>query len=85
MMDMTLGSRFEPHEVVVLPGGKIEISTPELIPGKRATVVVTMEDQEPVEQQHVIDLLTALPGHRLFQNAEEVDAYLREERDAWEH
>ena len=72
-------------ETVVLPGGKIEISTPELIPGKQATVVVTMEDQEPVEQQHVIDLLTALPGHRLFQNAEEADAYLREERDAWEH
>src|SRR5258708_20810643 len=72
-------------ETVVLPGGKIEISTPELIPGKRATVVVTMEDQEPVEQQHVIDLLTALPVHRLFQNAEEVDAYLLQDRDAWEH
>ena len=71
-------------ETVVLPGGKIEISTPELIQGKRATVVVTMEDKVSVEQHHVIDLLTALPGHRLFQNAEEVDAYLREERDAWE-
>ena len=71
-------------ETVVLPGGKIEISTPELIEGKRATVVVTIEDTEPDEQHHVIDLLTTLPGHRLFQNAEEVDAYLREERDAWE-
>ena len=71
-------------ETVVLPGGKIEISMPELIPGKRATVVVTMDDKESVEQHHVIDLLTALPGHRLFQNAEEVDAYLHEERDAWE-
>ncbi len=70
-------------ETVVLPGGKIEISTPELIPGKRATVVVTMEDKESVEQHHVIDLLTALAGHWLFQNAEEVDAYLREERDAY--
>ncbi len=71
-------------ETVVLPGGKIEISTPELPAGKRATVVVTVEDTEPQEQHHVIDLLTALPGHRLFQNAEEVDAYLREERDTWE-
>jgi hypothetical protein len=71
-------------ETVVLPGGKIEISTPELIEGKRATVVVTIEDTEPDEQRHVIDLLRTLPGHRLFQNAEEVDAYLREERDAWE-
>jgi hypothetical protein len=72
-------------ETVVLPGGKIEISTPELIAGKRAAVVVTIEDSKPDEQRHVIDLLTSLPGHRLFQNAEEVDAYLREERDAWDH
>lgn len=71
-------------ETVVLPGGKIEISTPELIEGKRATVVVTIEDTEADEQHHVIDLLRTLPGHRLFQNAEEVDAYLREERDAWD-
>ena len=83
MMERTMATEVR-VETVVLPGGKIEISMPELIPGKRATVVVTMEDKESVEQHHVIDLLTALPGHRLFQNAEEVDAYLREERDAWE-
>lgn len=69
---------------VVLPGGKIEISRPELIPGRQATVVVLIEDQPPVEPRHVIDILATLPGHRLFQNAEEVDAYLRGERDSWE-
>lgn len=69
---------------VVLPGGKIEISRPELIPGRQATVVVLIEDQPPVEPRHVIDILANLPGHRLFQNAEEVDAYLRGERDSWE-
>ena len=63
-------------KTVVLPGGKIEISTPELIPGQRATVVVVVEDNEPTEQLHVIDILTALPGHRIFHNAEEVDAYM---------
>ena len=71
-------------KTIVLPGGKIEISTPELIPGRRATVVVTIEDNETMEQPHVIDILKALPGHRLYQSAEEVDAYVREERDAWE-
>jgi hypothetical protein len=69
---------------IVLPGGKIEISIPELIPGKHATVVVTIEDNEPAQQPHVIDILTALPGHQLFQSAEEVDAYMHEERDSWE-
>jgi hypothetical protein len=68
----------------VLPGGKIEISTPQLIPGQEATVVVTVEDAGLSAQSHVIDILKGLPGHQLFQNAGEVDAYIREERDAWE-
>jgi hypothetical protein len=72
-------------KTVVLPGGKIEISTPELIPGRRATVVVTIEDNEMIEHPHVIDILKTLPDHQLYQSAEEVDAYIREERDAWEH
>ena len=71
-------------KTVVLPGGKIEISTPELIPGQRATVVVTVEDDEPTKSPHVIDILATLQGHQLFQNAEEVDAYMHEERDAWD-
>jgi len=71
-------------KTVVLPGGKIEISIPELIPGQQATVVVTIEDRKPSEQRHVIDILRDLPGHQLFQSAEEVDAYIREEHDAWE-
>ncbi len=71
-------------KTTVLPGGKIEISTPELIPGQHAMVVVTIEDNGQVGQHHVIDILAALPGHQLFQNAEEVDAYLHEERDSWD-
>lgn len=68
-------------ETIVLPGGKIEISTPELTAGQHATVVVRVEDNESVEQRHVIDILRTLPGHRMVQNAEEVDTYLHEERD----
>ena len=71
-------------KTIILLGGKIEISTPELIPGKHATVVVTIEDNESVQQPHVIDILTALPGHQLFHSAEEVDTYIREEHDSWE-
>src|SRR5258706_12027062 len=36
------------------------------------------------EQCYVIDILRGLHGHRLFQNAEEVDAYMQKEHDAWE-
>jgi hypothetical protein len=84
MMEVAMATHVR-VKTVVLPGGKIEISNPELIPGKRATVVVMVEDNEPVEQRHVIDILKELPGHRLFQNAEEVDAYMHGERDSWEN
>lgn len=68
---------------VVLPGGRIEIQVPKLAAGQQATVVITVEEQEQVKQ-HAQDILANLPGHQLFQNVEEVDAYIREERDAWE-
>ncbi len=83
-MEVTMSTEVR-VKTVILPGGKIEISTPELIPGRRATVVVTIEDNEVVEQPHVIDILKTLDGHRLYQSAEEVDTYIREERDAWEN
>ena len=71
-------------ETIVLPGGKIEISTPELTPGKRATVVVMVEDNEPDDQRHVIDILSALPGDQIFHSVEEVDSYILKERGSWE-
>src|SRR5215469_558595 len=68
----------------VLPGGKIEISAPELIPGQEATIVVTVEDHKLNGQGHVIDLLKNLAGHQLFQTAEEIDTYIHEERESWD-
>ncbi len=71
------------REAVVGPDGKIEISAPELAPGQH--VKVTIEAQEaPVEKRSASEILAESPGHRLFKTAEEVDAYIREERDSWE-
>ena len=82
-MDLVMATEVR-VKTVVLPGGKIEISTRQLIPGQRATVVVTVEDRESAGRGHVIDILRGLHGHRLFQSAEEVDAYMQKEHDAWE-
>ena len=72
-------------QTTILPGGKIEVSAPELPPGKRANVFVVIEDEEPQEKRHVLDMRSStFSGHRLFQTAEEVDANIREERDSWE-
>jgi hypothetical protein len=83
MMELAMATEIRIKTVVLL-GGKIEISTPQLVPGQQATVVVTVEDNESAGRRHVIDILRGLHGHRLFQNAEEVDAYMQKEHDAWE-
>ena len=70
-------------ETTVLPGGRIEISSPELIPGQRAKVRIMLEDEQKPKRS-VLEILADAPGHRLFNTAEEVDAYIREERDSWE-
>ena len=71
-------------KTVVLPGGKIEVSAPELVPGQHATVFVIIDVEESAEKRHALDILAELPGHLEFQTAEEVDRYVREERDSWE-
>ena len=68
---------------VVGPDGAIAIHVPELAPGQRVRVTVEVEP-DPATLRTAIAVLTELPGHRLFQTAEAVDAYLRTEREAWD-
>ena len=70
-------------ETTVTPEGKIELTLPELIPGQRVRVTVEPA-QAPAQPWHVRDIVQNLPGHRLFKMAEEVDAYINEERDSWD-
>jgi len=70
-------------KTTILPGGRIEISAPELVPGQQAQVFVIVEEAR-VEKRSAVDILAEALGHRLFKTAEEVDAYIREERDSWE-
>ncbi len=72
------------REAVVGPGGKIEISAPELTPGQRVKVIVEAEAASPERKRHAIDILAEMPGHRQFKTAEEVDEYIREERESWD-
>jgi hypothetical protein len=70
----------------VQPDGKIEITAPELQPGQQVTITIEAEEP-PAEPQkrRAADILAEAPGHQLFQTAEEVDAYIREERDSWDN
>ncbi len=71
---------------VVGPDGTIEIRAPELTPGQEVEITVEVQAPPgtPEEKKHVIDIIKDLPGHLEFQTAEEVDAYIREERDSWD-
>ncbi|HEY7984502.1 MAG TPA: hypothetical protein VID73_10050 [Ktedonobacterales bacterium] len=71
------------REAVVGPDGKIEVDAHELTPGQRVTVTIQPEEL-PVRNLHMIDLIEQSPGQRLFRTAEEVDEYIRQERDSWE-
>lgn len=71
-------------EAVVSPDGKIEISVPELAPGQHVHVSIEPDASPLEEKRPAIDILRQSPGHQLFKTAEEVDEYLREERDSWD-
>jgi hypothetical protein len=67
----------------VLPGHRIEIRAPELPEGRSATVVVLLDEPEQPKRR-LSEVLAGYPGGQLFRTAEEVDAYLRAEREAWD-
>ncbi len=68
----------------VQPGGRVEVSNPQLPAGKSVEIIVLFTQEAQVVRRSIVDVLAEAPGHLAFQTAEEVDAYIREERDAWE-
>ncbi len=76
------------REAVVGPDGKIEVSAPELQPGQRVAVTIEPETAPDANatspEPSLYDLVKDLPGGRLFKTADEVDEYIRQERDSWD-
>jgi hypothetical protein len=70
-------------QTAVLPGHRIEIETPQLSEGRSVTVVVLL-DEAMAPKQRLSDVLASYPGGQFFQSAEEVEAFLRGEREAWD-
>jgi len=72
----------------VQPDGSIQIRAPGLLPGQRVSISIAPAEEVGEAEKRtgpsVIDLISTLPGHRLFHTAEEVDQYVREERDSWD-
>ena len=69
----------------VLPGGKIEIESPELTAGEDVSVTIApVQEPNPSGKRSILEILADAPGHRLFKTAEEVKAYLDEEKASWD-
>lgn len=66
----------------VLPGGRIEIQSPDLTEGQTVDVVVR-STEEPLNRS-ALEVLADAPGHRVFKTAEDVKAYLTEEKASWD-
>ena len=51
--------------------------------GQRGRYAHLFSQEADTVRRSVTDVLAEAPGHLAFQTAEEVEAYVREERDAW--
>ena len=69
-------------QATVLPGGKVEFASPELEAGQTVEVVVLHQSNAP--GRSIMDILNSGPERRLFRTAEEVKAYLAEEKASWD-
>jgi len=68
----------------VLRGNKIEIETPGLKEGEPVDVFVFLAESGQSPRSSALEIIESLHGHRLFSTVEEVDRYLRQEREAWD-
>ena len=71
------------QKVMVQPGGKIEIVSPELEAGQTVEVVVLLHESSQIGRP-IMEILNSGPERRLFQTAEEVNAYLSDEKASWD-
>ena len=67
----------------VQSGGRIEILAPEFAEGQVVEVQIQARSEQNGKRS-VFEILADYPGRVLFKTAEEVDSYIRAERDSWE-
>ena len=72
-------------EATVLPGGRVEVRSPELPEGVRVQVIVLWPSSPPAQYGSALEYLESLPpGPRAFATWEEYERHLETERDAWD-
>ncbi|QMS88412.1 hypothetical protein HUN01_12710 [Nostoc edaphicum CCNP1411] len=70
------------QQAIVKPGGIVEICSPELPAGATVEVIVLLESPPEHSKKPLTSFLGSAKGS--FATPEEVDKFIRQERDAWE-
>lgn len=72
-------------KVKVLPGNKIEIQHSELPVDEMVDVFVVVPQKSSSKRSKVVELIEHIRSHRSSTvSAEEIDQYIREERESWD-
>lgn len=65
----------------VLPGKRIEVTSPDFVEGEEVEVLVFLRERN---RRSALDVLKSAPTPDGFKSADEVDEYIRKERDSWD-
>lgn len=68
----------------ILPGNKIEIQVPEAAIGDTVDVFVVLPEKPESKRRSITEFLEEIHAKRPPKSAEEIDRYLREERESWD-
>lgn len=73
------------QSVVVQPGGRIEVTAPELKAGTQAEVIVLEQGPARADEGPLVPLASLVGSCKgMFATPEEADEFLQRERDAWD-
>lgn len=68
----------------VLPGKKIEVSSPELVEGEAVEILIVLPGPAKRQKRSVMDIIEGGGFPSRGTTAEEVDRYIEQERDSWD-
>lgn len=73
-------------ETTILPGHRLEVSSPELPEGAKVEVIVVLPSERKAHFNSALEFLDSLPpGPRAFKTWEQYEQHLQEDRDSWDH
>ena len=68
----------------VLPGKKIEVTSPSLVEGEQVEVFIVFPDAAHGRRRSVMDIIETTSPPEVFKTADDADRHLERERNSWD-